>query len=296
MLTCKNCGNESVQPEDNFCTACTRPILPKVRPGGTIWTVSLDEAVCFHWLAQCERRLTFPIESTEEMPYVAFEYGWKVINRFYNELELSESTDPKAGKKQSLPVKKSFLHLLEKLEVIDKVIDENRDLIAKLCDCVLETPDSERMKEKRGFITFDQSSVEDAKEAKVTAVAVCRALRVGLESNDSAKTAEALIGALISVRNARIHATLPKPDTRHLGTSADSVRRLRHTSETHKSDDHSDYEINVTAVMLLSIGKILLSAKTKRNRDDVEDIIRSRMRQMMDEIYERVSRWTWTLE
>jgi hypothetical protein len=295
MRSCENCGTE-VLADDNFCFVCGDDLQLQVNDAGPLWTASIEEAACFHWLAQCQRRLRFPIDTTEEIPYVAFEYGWKVVNRLYNQLKVPKQTDPQTGKKRKATAKESLVYLLEHFGVTERVVDENRDRIERLCDCVLETPDPERMQEKRGYLTFDDTSEEgmedenpedkNPEESKATAIAVCTALRDALKTNDRANVANALAGTLLSVRNARVHATISKPTERRLGTSSDSVRILRHGP-----NDRSDYEINETAQIQLSVGKILLGAKTHRPPEDVENVVRSRVKQIKDEIQERVTKW-----
>ena len=296
MRSCENCGT-GVELDDNFCFVCGDDLQLQVNDAGPLWTASIEEALCFHWLAQCQRRLRFPIDTTEEIPYVAFEYGWKVVNRLYNELKVPKQTDPVTGKKRKATAKESFVYLLDRFGVTNGVIDENRNRIERLCDCVLETPDPARMQEKRGYITFDEASGDNPgdedqedknpEESKATAVAVCTALRDALMTNDSANTANALADMLLSVRNARVHATIPKPAKRRLGTPGGHTVRLLMGGGDHRGD----YEIDETAQIQLSIGQILLGAKTNRPPEDVQNIVNSRVKQIKDEIHERVMKW-----
>jgi hypothetical protein len=74
MRSCENCGAE-LEPDDVNCPACIAALelqlhVDEARPK---WSEKIDEYVCFHWLAQCQRRLMFPVDETEEIPYVAFD-------------------------------------------------------------------------------------------------------------------------------------------------------------------------------------------------------------------------------
>jgi hypothetical protein len=205
-----------------------------------------------------------------------------------------KQTDPRTGKKRKANAKESLLYLMEHFGVTDRIVDENRRRIDNLCDCVLETRDPGRIREKRGYVTFDdlaeegpeddQQDGKPSEESKATAIAVCTALRHALKTHDSAKVASALADAFLSVRNARVHAMASTPRKRRLGTprfcSADSIGEYL-----------GDYEINETAQILLATGKILLSAKTRMRREVFEALVRSRMEQMMKEIRERVTKW-----
>jgi hypothetical protein len=75
MLICERCG-ETSNSDDNFCMSCGRDLSLKAE-----WTREVAEANSIHWLAQCQRRLFSPIDESEEVPFVAFEYGWKALNR-----------------------------------------------------------------------------------------------------------------------------------------------------------------------------------------------------------------------
>ncbi|MGY4236619.1 hypothetical protein ACVIIW_005566 [Bradyrhizobium sp. USDA 4449] len=249
------------------------------------WTASIEESACFQWLAQCQPRLAFPIDAPEETPYLAFEYGWKVVNRLYNELKVPKQTDPQNGKKRKANAKESLLYLMKHFGVTDRIVDENRGRIDNLCDCVLEKRDSGRRWEKRGYVTFDDPVEEGPKHAQQdgkppeASKATTIALRDALKTNDSANVASALADWLLSVRNARVHAMV---------CSCSDGRR----TPARIGDYHSDYEIKETAAqILLATGKILLSAKTRMRREEVEALVRSRMKQIMKEIRERVTKW-----
>jgi hypothetical protein len=180
MRSCENCGAE-LEPDDVACPVCSAALdlqlhIDESRPK---WSEKIDEYVCSHWLAQSQRRLTFPVDETEEIPYVAFEYGWKVVNRLYNELKVPKQIDPKTGKKRRPTAKESMVYLLQHFGVTDAIIDENRGYIEGLCDCVLETPDPTRMQGKRGSVTFDEpsgESLEDESAGKTTQMKIRRPL------------------------------------------------------------------------------------------------------------------------
>jgi hypothetical protein len=197
-----------------------------------------------------------------------------------------------------------LIYLLEHLGVTETVIDENRARIEKLCDCVLEVADPAHREGKRGYVTFDDGeSIEgqdaddkNPEESKATAVAVCTAYRAALTNNDRASFASALADMLLSVRNARVHATYLKPShPKRIGPRDPVSKRTRKGKMIDgvfvSEPDPSEYELNEAAQIQLSIGKLLLGAKTKRPSEDVENIVRSRVNEIRDEIYERVAKW-----
>jgi hypothetical protein len=119
-------------------------------------------------------------------------------------------------------------------------------------------------------------------------------LRDVLKADDRANFANALADMLLSVRNARVHANFPKAGPRRLG-DRDNVsfrRRVRLVDGAFVSIPAPiNYEINTVAQIQLSIGKLLLGAKTKQSPEDIENIVRSRVRQLKNEIYDRVTKW-----
>ena len=95
MLICERCG-ETSNSDDNFCLSCGRDLSLKAE-----WTREVAEANNIHWLAQCQRRLFSPIDESEEVPFVAFEYGWKALNSAVQPAFDTESTNK--GRKSQRP-------------------------------------------------------------------------------------------------------------------------------------------------------------------------------------------------
>jgi hypothetical protein len=50
----------------------------------------MDQAIALHWMAQAERRLDFPVDSTEDGGWSAFEYAWKALHSVCEDLETTE--------------------------------------------------------------------------------------------------------------------------------------------------------------------------------------------------------------
>jgi hypothetical protein len=83
----------SVLAQDGtHCMNCGELLLNNVKWKGAVWDPSTPEATNINWLAQAQRRLDFPIDSTERTPMVALEYVWKVFNNLYDPTNGSVAT------------------------------------------------------------------------------------------------------------------------------------------------------------------------------------------------------------
>src|SRR5678816_3802810 len=106
--TCEICGHK-VDKDDNYCWVCGHNLLRNELP----WTEEVEEANNLHWLAQIQRRLVLPTDSTEKRPFLAFEYGWKVLENLHNSLSIPEIVDSTTGKKRKRNTKEKILYLFD---------------------------------------------------------------------------------------------------------------------------------------------------------------------------------------
>jgi hypothetical protein len=282
MHLCEYCETPT-EADWDYCSQCGCNLWLQASRFPRQWTDTVPESKSLHWLAQAQRRLVMPIEPTEEIPFLAFEYAWKVVNRLYNSLSIPKVLIPETGKERDATAKESTLHLFKELDATSKVIEENRLDIRKLCDCVLEVSDPEYLPGKRGFITFDESPPEEAGELRKSAVEKCERLAKAVTASNYEEASEALVETLLSVRNARVHAAFLKPGARsNVGGEPVTVRT---------TVGRRDYEIQIVAKILLSIGKILISKKTSRPLTEITELVDSRTCQLLKEIYKRVTAW-----
>lgn len=266
---------------DLYCIACGYDLERKLE-----WTPDVEEANNLHWLAQAQRRLVLPIESTEYIPFLSFEYSWKVLNRLYNSIPIPKVFDPEKGKNRERNAQEKILYLIHHVDATKTIIDRNEARIGKLCDCVLEIPDRNYFTGKRGYVDFDDASPEQAADLRKCAIDQCQTLMDAVLKKDYEEGTTALIKALYSVRNARVHANVFIPEKAPLGGSSESSRRARKAS-----NQKHDYEINTIAELMLSVCKILLAAKTSQPVDHIDDLVISRTSQIAREIYSEVVKW-----
>jgi hypothetical protein len=305
MYACEKCRTE-VQDDDNWCFYCGWNLWLQTDHLRLQWTPTIDEANNIHWLAQSKRRLEVPIESTEEIPFLAFEYAWKVINRLHNALTIPKTHDPATGKNREPTAKESVLYLFEHYHVSNRILDLNRDLIKRLCDCVLEVSDHAYYGDKRGYMIFDDSSQESRPEIREKATEQCKQLAESIDSGDESVAIERLIEVLLGIRNARVHASMIKTaaklpvggisESRRISvetriTDAGEIELMKTEDKLVPNIERHDYEIYTVAEILLSIAEIVISAKSGKPLEDIQEWVRSRVGQLAREIYERVQSW-----
>ena len=244
-----------------------------------------------------------PMEPTEEIPFLAFEYAWKVVNRLYNSLSIPKVRDQKTGKTRDANAKESTLYLFEKYDATSAIIEANKKKIQELCDCVLEVSDRAKILGKRVYVVFEEAPPEEAMELRKSAIEKCERLARAVDVGNQRDASEALVESLLSVRNARVHAAVdnPKEKSPPGGELVDSTRTerkqkgIKHidlaSGGTIQSVRREDYEIHTVAEIALSIGKILISKKTSQALDEITDLVDSRTSQLVIAIYERVQEW-----
>jgi hypothetical protein len=287
MRRCEFCG-QPLEDDDRYCPICQVNLWLQKNHFMHPWSEGVVEANNIHWLAQCQRRLLFPIEPTEEVSFAAFEYGWKVLNRLYNELTIPKVLlDAVSGKKREANAKESILFLFKTFGVAQAIIEQNRSSIQDLCDCVLEVSDKAYMGDKRGFITFDDVSEKKAFELSECAIAKCKTLADAIHQTNYDEAAAALVETLLSVRNARVHAAHYKEGKKVPPGGVGHSKRLSRDG----SDKRRDYEIYVVATILLSMGMIVIASKTQKDVGEIEGLVNSRTGQLARAIYDTVISW-----
>ncbi len=191
MPSCRNCG-EDVEDDWHYCMSCGCSLW-LWRNFRLEWSPSVAESNNIHWLAQAQRRLVLPIESTEEVPFLAFEYAWKVINGLYNSVPVPKILVSESGKTREATAKESVLYLLRHFDVTREVLEVNRELIQTLCDCVLETPDPAYFGDRRGSVTFADVSPGELTELRENATEKCKKLATAVAADNYNEAAEALV-------------------------------------------------------------------------------------------------------
>jgi hypothetical protein len=288
MLVCERCG-EAFSPDDILCMNCGRDLSLKAE-----WTREVAEANNIHWLAQCQRRLFSPIDESEEVPFVAFEYGWKALNRLYNQLSIPKVVT-EDGKVRERNAKECLLYMFEHYGVTQQITVENLTSIKSLCDCVLEISDVGFLSGKRGHLTFDDESEAEASDLRASAIGKCSALITATEKDDYGRAVSALVESLLAVRNARVHASYRVPSKLPAGGESDSVVRRSRKKDGDQpllaSIHRHDYEVHTVAEIVLAIGKIVIVAKTKQPFDYIEQLVDSRTGQIRRQIAEKVRAW-----
>ncbi len=86
MLVCPKCGTQ-LPFWSNYCGDCGQSLHLVKKETTLKWDESIAQAEVLKWLAQCERRLIHPLDSTERTGLSAFEYGWKAFNALYAQFD-----------------------------------------------------------------------------------------------------------------------------------------------------------------------------------------------------------------
>jgi hypothetical protein len=262
VLKCIPCDCEtgfgSVPGE--FCVDCGTQIQ-RVIWTGEVWTPSHPDATVLNWLAQCERRMCFPVDSTEDAGFAGFEYAWKVFNHLYQP----------CGKANDGAMQKARFCLQEYLNA-EEFADRERHSINSLCHYVLHD-DPEYMEDTR--ITIDLPEQDDDRTRTILRRATnhCKHVRKALKSR---KHIDALVGTvrtLYELRNARIHGDIIA------GTEKVGKPRV------------SSVEFGTVLGLLVNLDIAVLAGKSRAPQETIRDLITSRTLQLVREIHTRATNW-----
>ena len=153
---------------------------------------------------------------------------------------------------------------------------------------------------------FDDSSQESRPEIREKATEQCKQLAESIDSGDESVAIERLIEVLLGIRNARVHASMIKTaaklpvggisESRRISvetriTDAGEIELMKTEDKLVPNIERHDYEIYTVAEILLSIAEIVISAKSGKPLEDIQEWVRSRVGQLAREIYERVQSW-----
>jgi len=109
MRICSSCG-DAVEDDWACCMNCGHDLGNKKE-----WNERIEEANNLHWLAQAQRRLEWPIELSDEIPFLAVEYSWKVVNRLYNFIPSEKVLNSDSGKYRDESAIERIMKLLKAL-------------------------------------------------------------------------------------------------------------------------------------------------------------------------------------
>lgn len=131
-----------------------------------------------NWLAQCLRRMRYPIDNSERVGLSAFEYGWKSFNSLYS--KFNAKTD-----------RQRMYDCLEKhLNHESFFVDNERDL-HRFCEV-----------DHKIYIADDNYNALNPKLSSQV-----QSLKEALNSKNYVTTPLRLVDCLYTVRNARIHGS-----------------------------------------------------------------------------------------
>lgn len=132
-----------------------------------------------NWLAQCQRRLKYPIDQSDRVGLTAFEYGWKSFNNIY-----SEFNERKDKEKMQSCIKKY-------IDPQSYVATYRKDLHG-FCQI-----------DHKIYLTDEQYKSLNPKLSKSVSK-----IRDNLVNGKYAETVNYLVDCLYIIRNARIHGAL----------------------------------------------------------------------------------------
>src|SRR5919108_5846406 len=180
MIRCANCG-DLITFDACFCAQCGAETNvawpPLVEP---LWNEAMPESENIHWLGQCRRRLTLPLDDSEATGLSAFEYAWKAFNNLYDEAADRKGMSARKAKEKMNVCLKSYLDC-------ESFVRAEKALLDSLCTHVLNDD-----------VILDESLLP--------VVAHCRSLRCELP-NDALAASRSLVRALYVFRNSRTHGS-----------------------------------------------------------------------------------------
>jgi hypothetical protein len=86
-IRCDKCWR-TVASGESTCKCGWFVDLPDFR-----WNPHVPQAYVLHWMAQCHRKLHYPLDESERGRWPAFDYAWRTFNYLYNQITPGTSRD-----------------------------------------------------------------------------------------------------------------------------------------------------------------------------------------------------------
>ena len=131
-----------------------------------------------NWLAQCKRRMYYPIDHSEKVGLSAFEYGWKCFNNIYAEFK-------------SNPDRQKMYDCLEKYLDHEEFFQKNKKDLKRFCE----------IDHKLYIEDENYNSLNPKLSLQVTE------LHKSILDCNYTETTKRLVDCLYIVRNARVHGS-----------------------------------------------------------------------------------------
>ena len=131
-----------------------------------------------NWLAQCKKKVDYPVDRSDRAGLTAFEYGWKSFNNLYSEFKVG-------------PDREKMRACLDKYIVAQDFINANKKSLVGFCDI-----------HHRIYMTDAQYEGLNPKLSSQV-----QRLKESIAAGDHSGVMTHLLDCLYTVRNARIHGS-----------------------------------------------------------------------------------------
>lgn len=170
-----------------------------------------------NWLAQCKKRMYYPVDRPDYAGLTAFEYGWKSFNNLYSEF--------KSG-----PDREKMRACFKKYVSAKDFFEKNRKSLIKFCDI-----------DHHIYMMDDQYGNLGPKIGNQVLQ-----LKEAIDKEEYQTIIENLMACLYTVRNARIHGSFGTGETRFvfLPKSIYEINISILTSKLHISRNELETAIN----------------------------------------------------
>lgn len=261
MLIYIPCGHiaELDDLDANFCQYDGEKVTG-IEWKGKSWNENLPEAGILHWLAQSQRREKVPLDSSEGVGLIAFEYAWKVFNQIYDSF----------GPPRSKAMGKMNRCLREYLDA-NEFVRRNDELLNKLCHYLLKDDDNLNEEFERIVIAFD-CEPEERERILNKVKGNCQVIRSSIKSGDSFVVVLEMVRALYALRNARIHG------------HRETVSGFRPRQGPPPKPPQPSNEFITILSLMRGLDVSLLAGKLRIPEMDINELIMSRTLQLMREI------------
>jgi hypothetical protein len=268
MLIFIPCRHEAELSEldANFCPLGGEEVIGFEWQGKS-WNEQLPDAVILHWLAQSERREQVPLDSSEGVGLIAFEYAWKAFNQLYDGFGDSEAT----------ALAKVKLCLREYLDAGD-FVQRNHELLNRLCHYVLKDDDKLNEEFEKIVVGFPYEPEERIRRILKRVNGGCKQLRSAMRSGYSFTVVQEMVRVLYALRNARIHGHY----------EAVSMEVPRHGPPLRRPLPTDEFKTILWLLRRLDVS--LLAGKLKIPETNIRELVMSRTLQLISEIRKAIYR------